>query len=79
MTAAVSATTFCIGSLGIELLDDGVAVLVHAHEFFDAFLGGVEARLRRPREADALFEQRERLLESELAALELFDDLGQPM
>src|SRR6185436_15407772 len=78
-TAAVSATTFCMGSLGLELLDDRVAVLVHPYELLDAFLGRLEARLRGTRETDALFEERERVLEAELAALELFDDFLQAL
>src|SRR6185503_3949661 len=70
-TAAVSATTFSIGSLGLELLHDGVAVLVDAHELLDTLFRGIEARLRRTRETNALLEERERFLEAELAALEL--------
>src|SRR5262249_46317800 len=41
---------------------------------FDPLLGRFEARVAEPRELDAALVQRERLLEGEVALLELLDD-----
>src|SRR5581483_8287872 len=43
-------------------------------EDLDALLGGLEARVAEARELHAAFVQRERLLEREIAVLELLDD-----